>query len=293
VLGILVGLICAMTWAGSSSLLKPLTAKLDPFALNGARTLVGGFSMFLLTLFVGHTGNYQTLTLPKMGFLFASVILGGGVGDVFYLLSLRRIGVARAFPIASTYPALTLIFAALFLNDPITLGVIAGLVLVLGGIMLISRPKDDAPRKHAAAARADLGGVLMALVASAFWAAGGVLVAPGIQGLDPIMVASVRTPALSLVLLGIVTLRKTWPSFRTLTRREWVLLVVTGFLGWGAGSVLFLWTVALTGAARAAILTSTAPLFALPLSVLFLKEKVTRVILAGTALTVVGVILVS
>ena len=74
---------------------------------------------------------------------------------------------------------------------------------------------------------------------------------------------------------------------------QWVILIVGALIGWVLGSVLFLTTIALCGPTRAAILTSTSPLFALPLSVLFLKERVSRAILAGTALTVVGIIVVS
>jgi len=47
------------------------------------------------------------------------------------------------------------------------------------------------------------------------------------------------------------------------------------------------------GAARSAILTSTAPLLALPLCAVLLKEKLTRYTLAGAVLAVAGVALVS
>jgi drug/metabolite transporter (DMT)-like permease len=116
---------------------------------------------------------------------------------------------------------------------------------------------------------------------------------PGMEGLDSIMVASFRTPALALVLFGIVAMRGTFPKLKALTRRDWVILVVGGIIGWGLGSMLFLLSVQLVGPTRAAILTSTAPLFALPMSVIFLKEEVNRMVLVGTAITVLGVILVA
>jgi len=40
------------------------------------------------------------------------------------------------------------------------------------------------------------------------------------------------------------------------------------------------------------VLSSTAPLFALPLGLIFLGERVTRSALAGTALAVTGVALI-
>ena len=290
-IGVLVGLLCATTWASASVMMKELSEKLDPFTLNASRALTGGLSMLLVALVTGKTAGYHALTPERLFFLFASVGIGGGIGDTFYISSLPRIGVSRAFPIASTYPALTLLFGLIFLHERVNLAIIAGLVLVLGGIMLVSGlgVKNGAGRALPLASS----GVAFALVASLCWGAGTTLVAPGIEGLDSLMVASVRTPAYALVLCGIVALRKTYTELFKLSRKEWLLLVSSGFMGWGLGSVLFLLTISLVGPTRGAILTSTAPLFALPLSVIFLKERVNLPILVGTVLTVAGIVIVS
>ena len=290
-MAVLIGLLCAATWAGGSIMIRDLSRKLDPFTLNAPRALVGGLAMFLLALTTGRTQNYHTLTTEKLLFLLGSVGIGGGIGDSFYVLSLARIGVSRAFPIASIYPAITLLFGLTFLQEQITAGVGVGMALVLVGIVLISRPA----RIKGVPAPSSLSepGVAFALVAALCWAISMVLIAPGIQGLDEIMVASVRTPALSLVLWGVVALRGTAPKLKALTRHDWVILIVGGFIGWGLGSVLFLLSVSLLGATRAAILTSTSPLFALPLSAIFLKEQINRGVILGTVLTVAGIILVT
>ena len=47
------------------------------------------------------------------------------------------------------------------------------------------------------------------------------------------------------------------------------------------------------GAARTAILSSTGPLFALPLAALALQERVTRQIAVGTVLSIAGIWLVT
>jgi len=290
-IGVLVGLLCATTWASASVMMKELSKKLDPFTLNAVRALAGGVSMLLLALVTGKATGYQALTLERLFFLFSSVLIGGGIGDTLYISSLPRIGVSRAFPIASTYPALTLLVGLIFLREKINLATVAGLVLVLAGIMLISglRAKNSADLALPTTAS----GIAFALLASVCWGVGTALVAPGIEGLDSLMVASVRTPAYALVLCGIVALRKTYTDLFELSRKEWLILVASGVMGWGLGSVLFLLTVSLVGPTRGAILTSTAPLFALPLSAIFLKERVNLPVLVGTILTVGGIILVS
>ena len=290
-IGVLVGLLCATTWASASVMMKDLSKKLDPFTLNASRALSGGLSMLLVALVMGKTTGYDALTPGRLFFLFASVSIGGGIGDTCYIASLPRIGVSRAFPIASTYPALTLLFGLIFLHERINLAIITGLVLVLAGIVLISGLQVK--NRAGSALPVTTSGVAFALVASLCWGAGTALVAPGIEGLDSLMVASVRTPAYALVLCGIVALRKSYSELFKLSRKEWLVLTASGVMGWGLGSVLFLLTVSLVGPTRGAILTSTAPLFALPLSVIFLKERVNLSMLVGTVLTVGGIILVS
>jgi drug/metabolite transporter (DMT)-like permease len=287
-IGVVVGLLCATTWACGSILIRDLSRKLDPFTLNAPRALVGGLTMLMVALATGRT-QYTSVNTQQLFFLLASVGVGGGIGDTFYVRSLTRIGVSRAFPVASIYPAITLILGMIFLREQPSLTIVLGLALVVGGILLIGRRKTI----DLASKAIDSAGLSFALIAALAWALSYTLLGPGMEGLDSIMVASFRTPALALVLFGIVAMRGTFPKLKALTRRDWVILVVGGIIGWGLGSMLFLLSVQLVGPTRAAILTSTAPLFALPMSVIFLKEEVNRLVLVGTAITVLGVILVA
>jgi len=70
-------------------------------------------------------------------------------------------------------------------------------------------------------------------------------------------------------------------------------MIAGGLVGWALGSLLFVMAIAELGAARAAILTSTSPLFALPMTALLMDERPSRAVLVGTAVTVAGVALVS
>ena len=102
-IGVVVGLLCATTWACGSILIRDLSRKLDPFTLNAPRALVGGLTMLAVALATGRT-QYSSVNMEQLFFLLASVGVGGGIGDTFYVRSLTRIGVSRAFPVASTYP---------------------------------------------------------------------------------------------------------------------------------------------------------------------------------------------
>jgi drug/metabolite transporter (DMT)-like permease len=58
------------------------------------------------------------------------------------------------------------------------------------------------------------------------------------------------------------------------------------------GSIFYVAGVAMAGAAIMSVMASTAPLFAIPVSIFVLKEKVTPLTLFGVALTLIGIVLV-
>jgi len=70
----------------------------------------------------------------------------------------------------------------------------------------------------------------------------------------------------------------------------WV--AVAGFIGLGLGSLFYIAAVEEAGAGKTAVLTSTMPLFNLPLAVFFLKERVTPRIVLGTITCVAGISLI-
>ncbi len=79
---------------------------------------------------------------------------------------------------------------------------------------------------------------------------------------------------------------------RQLTRRSIGVVATAGVLGTGLGSILFIYSVGEIGAAKTAFVTTSAPVFALPMGVMFLAEKLTPRILLGTAVTIAGIWLV-
>lgn len=78
-----------------------------------------------------------------------------------------------------------------------------------------------------------------------------------------------------------------WP-----TRRATKRVIVAGFFGMALGSLLYVGAVSMIGATIMSVIASTAPLFAIPVSVFVLKEKVTPIALVGVALTLSGIALV-
>ncbi len=148
--GVLYALACALSWAAGSVSMKNLSKKLDPFPERAAGA-GGGIALLILAAATGRTSGAQDLSPQALILMVGSMALGGGVGDSLYVTSMSLIGVSRAYPISCSYPAITLVLAALFLDEPITPAVVAGMVLVIGGVMLISRPSGTDSRPTSAA----------------------------------------------------------------------------------------------------------------------------------------------
>jgi drug/metabolite transporter (DMT)-like permease len=117
----------------------------------------------------------------------------------------------------------------------------------------------------------------------------------GQQGnLDAIAAASLRIPAASAavwVTIGL-TQRGAGYQLREMKPPAFAIVALAGLLGTGLGSVLFIYAVQDLGAAKTAFLTTSAPVFALPMGVLLLQEKLTARVLLGTAVTIAGIWLV-
>lgn len=290
-LGTLYGLLCAASWAIGSITMRDLSRKLDPFTLNAPRSTVGALSLIVIAAVTGRLNGYAAIAPNRWALLLGSMLIGGCLGDSVYVLSIARIGVSRAFPIAATYPALTLILSLILYGKLVTWPLILGMVLAMAGVVTISQGRASLPVETSR--QIEVSGIVLALGASVLWAISTTMLEPGLRGLDALSAAAVRLPILSLVLWSVVITRGSWRSLKLLTKGEWLTLLLGGLVGWGLGSLTFVMTVAAIGSARAAVITSTSPLFALPMSLLFLRERSDWRVALGTGLTVAGIILVS
>jgi drug/metabolite transporter (DMT)-like permease len=290
-LGTLYGLLCAASWAIGSITMRDLSHKLDPFALNAPRSTVGALLLVAIAVSTGRLHGYSTMPTEQWALLLGSMLVGGFLGDTAYVLSIVRIGVSRAFPIAATYPALTLVLAVLLYEQSITFLLILGMLLTIVGVIAISQGRSAPSIGNQQTAKTS--GIVWALAASVLWAAATTMLQPGLRDLDALAAAAVRLPMLALALWLAVAVRGSWAQFRQLTRAEWFTLILGGAVGWGLGSLLFVVSVAMIGSARAAVITSTSPLFALPMSLAFLREHSDWRVALGTGLAVAGIILVA
>jgi drug/metabolite transporter (DMT)-like permease len=293
-MGVLFAFAQAICWAATTVLLRSLSTRLDAFLVNGLRALLGLGIIIPLVLATGGMGDYRLVTTTRFLLLAGSVIIGGVVGDAFYVNSLKLIGVSRAFPITNTMPLLTVLLSALLLGTPLRLLNLLGALLVIGGVYFIARPR---PNLHVDAIdyieRGQLvRGALYASATALAWSLATIILARGVEGINAIVATSVRVPVVSLFCLLVAGRRGSLRQLTGLERRIWGQLVLTGILGWGLGGSLYALAIQHAGPGRTAIISATAPLFGMLLGALFLNERPTRYTWVGTVLTIVGIALV-
>lgn len=276
----------AFTWAVSSLILKSLTYQLRPLLINALRTFFASLFGLAILFALGDPGQIAQFPLRPLGFLVASGIVGVFGAESLYVMTLARVDVAKVYPISiGGFALLTFLLAALFLGERLDLSMLLGSALVIISIFLLLSPKGISLPKVGPGER---WGLALLLVACGGWAVAVILVRLAVTEVGVIVGNAVRLPLATALLLGISLPR----GLGGISRRNWLLVALAGLMSYGLGSLLFLEAIKLAGAARATILSSTSPLFLVPLSFFFLKEKITVVTLLGTILCVLGVALI-
>ena len=285
-----IALLSALLWAFASVLMGWGVRRLHVIPLNLVRCVVSTAFFWSLLPFFGGLKAVVAIEASQWLWLFLSVVMLLIVGDLLYFRSLELVGVSWAMPVASVNPLWAVLLAALFVDEPLSWSLFAGTLLVIAGIVLVSRSTN---KDGAVTGRRQRIGLLLALLTSVAWAVGLVILKPAAEGLDPVVANSVRQPMAAAMMLGLALARGRHKDLRELDRRSWLTIVGASLVGTGLGSLLFVLAIQMIGAGRTAVLTSTAPLMAMPLAVLWLHERPNRRTLTGALLATAGIILVA
>lgn len=280
----------ALCWAGSSTLMKSLARKFEPLDLNLLRCL-GASAAFALVIPVspGWSSFWHTPRLTVL-YLALSALIGIFIGDTLYIRALKLVRVTLAFPISQClWPLMTLAAAVVFLGEPLTWILGGGTALILIGVYLIVSPGKGMVAPGGAGAERTGMGILLLVLASACWTVSISFLKLGLQGISIITANGVRMPVAALALLMLTFPRDCWRVPAAKPLKTLALGGLAGVLSFGVGGIFFLLAIRYAGAGKAAVLGSAAPVFGLPLSILFLKERVTPRLIAGTLLVVLGV----
>ncbi len=291
-IGELAALGAAVSWAISALFYRTALLDAKPFSANVIRLALTSAVLLMFLAVVGKFGILLSLPLETAIIACMSGIIGVGFGDTMYFVSLRLIGVARSVPITCTYPLFTLLWAVLFLNEPVTLPVVLGAVVIVLGIWFLSQEKKgsvtDAKR------RVLIKGVVLALATAVMWSFSMTLMAlKGGSDFDHVLVINTaRIVAAGMSFLACAPILDRSLGFLKARRRTVLACVVGGIVALGLGWFFLSYSLVVAPESRAVPISSTTPLFSTLAGIILFREKVTAKNVLGSIIIVAGIFLI-
>ncbi len=286
--GELAGLGGAAVWAAVSTAMRAASEKTSAVTINWLRCSFATVTLAVLVVLLDRVPKLEAVPLDGMAAIVISGVLGQAVGDGLLLQGMKMIGASRALPISNISPLLTIALAMVVLGEKITWIGITGSLLVLGAIYLLAFPRGIPAQAGLGLRGADKRGVLTALGAALCYATSTVILKTGLADVDLLVANLLRMSTASLFLFGVEALNSGGRPTAGLSRRSFAIVAVAGVIN-SFSSMLYLVAVSYAGAAKASVLASTTPLFALPISLFLLHERINSRIATGTAVAVLGI----
>lgn len=293
-IGELLALCAALCWTISAVLYREALMDVKPIPANTMRCI--GTSIFIMII-LALTGGFAVLiNLPANVIILACVsgLVGLGVGDTLYLLSLDTIGVSRAVPITCSYPLFNIILASLLEGEKVEWQVIFAAVVIVAGIWLLSYNQNDS---EVATKRKDLiKGVSAAIVTAILWSISIFLVNLAVNEASSLQqifaINSIRVAVLMgfLIIIAVLTGKKI--SFIKMGWKNIIRLSAGGIIALGLGWFLLALSFIHIPETHAVPISSTTPLFSAIAGASLLHEKVTLNVIIGSASIVLGVAII-
>jgi len=290
-IGELAALGAAVSWAISALFYKKALEGAKPISANIIRLAVTGGLLLLVVAIVGRLGVLTSISMELFVLASVSGIIGLGIGDTLYFVSLKSIGVSRAVPLTCIYPLFSLLWAVLVFGEQITVTVALGAIVIVLGVLFLSR----SPQADVREGRKALLGVVIAVATALLWSVSislmnlAVREAPDLD--HAFIVSTVRVAAIGGLMLAVSPIVDRRMGFLRVGRKAAVASIVGGVFALGLGWFLLSYSFTLTSQAISVPISSTTPLFSTLAAVLLLREKATVRNVFGSIMIVLGIFL--
>jgi len=293
-IGELAALGAAISWTVSALFYGKALQQARPISANIIRLTLTGSILLLFLVILGKLAFLTGLPIEVVAISAVSGIIGLGLGDTLYLVSLSRIGVARAVPITCVYPLFSLVWAVFLVGEPITWAVVLGAVVIVGGIWFLGQgthaSEVDTKKKSLVI------GMIFALLTAIVWSISIAMMDIAVRetpDLDhALAINTMRVIAIAAFLFAASPLLDRKLGFLKVPKKTVMALVAGGIVALGLGWFFLAYSFVEIAQSRAVPISSTTPLFSTLASVFLLREKVTARTALGSIMIVVGIFLI-
>ncbi|WP_413164114.1 DMT family transporter [Capilliphycus salinus ALCB114379] len=283
-------LLAAFFWSLSSVVYSQAGEKIPAIGLNLIKGILA-IAMLVLTL-VLRGSLFPDIELTIIGLLLLSGIIGIAIGDSAYFTTLKCLGPRRALLMETLAPPLTAILAFIFLQERLPLSAWCGIILtVLGVAWVVTERVGDGVVGSTHLRR----GLLFGLLAEICQAVGIILshLALTQTEISPLWSTLLRLSGGTVILiLWLFVQRQNVKLLLTplQSRRTFLVIGLATFLGTYLGIWLQQTALKFTAAGIAQALSSTSPLFVLPIAA-SLGDRVSLRAILGAIVAIAGVVL--
>ncbi len=283
-------LLAAFFWSLSSVVYSQAGQKIPAIGLNLTKGVIA-ITLFVITLIL-RGSLFPNVELPIVGLLLLSGIIGIAIGDSAFFTTLKCLGPRRALLMETLAPPLTAILAFIFLQERLPLVAWLGIFLtVLGVAWVITERVGDGVVGSTHLKR----GLLFGLLAEICQAVGILLshLALNQTEISPLWSTLLRlSGGTGVLLLWLLINRQNIDLILKplQSRRTFLVIGLATFLGTYLGIWLQQTALKFSAAGIVQALSSTSPLFVLPIAV-SLGDRVSLRAILGAIIAIAGIVL--
>lgn len=237
-----------------------------------------------LMVFVVGCQNAVSIITPRALVFLALSGAATGLSWLCYFKALSIGNLSKVVAVDKSSTFLTILLALIFFREPFHWLTGLGIAVMIAGTALMLEKGD--------AKKGERGWLFYAAGSAVFAALQSILGKVGVQDMDSTLATALRTMVVLIFAWAIVLGKKEGGDWKKMTRRDAVLLVLSGITT--GASWLCYYRALQTGRASVVVpIDKCSMLFAVALSAIFLKEKQTRRSLLALALVVAGTFMIA
>jgi drug/metabolite transporter (DMT)-like permease len=133
-------------WAVDNNISKVITQRVDIIKLIQLKSLIGGSMLLVFAILILNVP--LLVNLSQIPYIIMLGIVGFALSLYFFLYSLKTLGTIRTIIIFSMSSVFGLLFAFIFLNEPISVHQLTAVIAMLVGIYTINRKNGNSKNKE-------------------------------------------------------------------------------------------------------------------------------------------------
>lgn len=272
-----------------AALFAALTAILAKFGIENVnsnlatavRTVVVLIMAFVMVVVTKQTDAVFKMSGEALFYLMLSG-LSTGLSWLCFFKAIQIGDVSKVVPIDKASVVLTIILSFVVLQEPATTLVMAGgFIISIGTFVLIGKNKEKDK------VRVDQSYIWLAVLSAVFASLTNILAKIGIEGIDSNVATFIRTVVILLFAWGIVFFQKTGSQLKTISKRSYIFLILSG-VATGLSWLCYFGALALGKVSVVTPIDKFSVVITMVLSFFILKEKPTKNTIAGAVLITIG-----